>query len=324
MKKMQDEDYEFLHELGLIPDLLENENEGVITSEKKSFEEAIAFLDDMLGMEEIKEKLLRLERYVKWKKSLEDGGIDISHFPTPNLIFIFLGDPGTGKTTLAGKMGDILYSLDLIDRPEVLFYKREDLVGENYGSEEKHTKAALEKSHGGVLVLDEAYQCFKSANDKRDPGYHILETLMAEFDKPGRCIILAGYKQEMLNLMQVNRGFKSRIPTENLFEFNSPNEERLFDIVKQRLDKMQMRMSTTAARMLRESIHEQHSKKNDSFGNARQMRQITDSMIMAHANRIMSHAPTEDNLVINSADMTTCLNEQKLQNEPTRSRIGFA
>lgn len=324
MKEIQDDCDEFLRELGLLPDSSENENEDKITFEKKHFEDTIAFLDDMPGMEEIKEKLRRLERYVKWKKSLEDGGIDISHFPTPNLIFIFLGDPGTGKTTLAGKMGDILYSLDLIDRPEVLFYKREDLVGENYGSEEKHTKAALEKSHGGVLVLDEAYQCFKSANDKRDPGYHILETLMAEFDKPGRCIILAGYKQEMLNLMQVNRGFKSRIPTENLFEFNSPNEERLFDIVKQRLDKMQMRMSTTAARMLRESIHEQHSKKNDSFGNARQMRQITDSMIMAHANRIMSHAPTEDNLVINSADMTTCLNEQKLQNEPTRSRIGFA
>lgn len=331
-KETEREEEEFLRKLGLLPELFEDDNdnngkddeEDMTKFEKKRFEDTIAFLDDMVGMEEIKEKLLRLGRYVKWKKALLDSGNDVSHYPTPNLIFFFMGDPGTGKTTLAGKMGEVLYSLDLIERPEVLFYKREDLVGENYGSEEKNTKAALEKTRGGVLVLDEAYQCFKSANDKRDPGYHILETLMAEFDKPGRCIIMAGYKKEMLDLMQVNSGFKSRIPRENLLEFTGPSEARLFEMVKRRLHKMEMRMSPKAANMLRQSIHEQLNRKEQSFGNARQMQQITDAMVIAHANRIMVTPTRDDNFVINSADMNTCLSAQTQQNQPTRSRIGFA
>lgn len=317
-QSVDEEEEEFFRKLGIL-----GEDKEMIYA-KKSFENAIAFLDDMVGMEEIKEKLLRLGRYVQWKNALASRGNDVSCYPTPNLTFFFMGDPGTGKTTLAGKMGEVLYSLDLIERPQVFFYKREDLVGENYGAEEKHTKEALEQARGGVLVLDEAYQCFKGANDKRDPGYHILETLMAEFDKPGRCIILAGYKKEMLDLMQVNSGFKSRIPKENLFEFSGPSEARLFEIVKRRLNKMEMRMSPKAAQLLRKSIHEQLNHKDQSFGNARQMQQMTDAMVIAHANRIMGMAIRYDNLVINSADMNTCLSAQTQQNQPTRSRIGFA
>lgn len=314
----QDVDEEFS---SLLDSFLRDEIEEV---SRKTFEESIAFLDEMVGMEAIKEKLLRLGRYVQWKKRMKAGGCDVSHLPVPNLTFMFLGDPGTGKTTLAQQMGEILYSLDLISDNHVYLYRREDLVGQNYGYEEQATKEALEASKNGVFVLDEAYQCFKGATDKRDPAYHILETLMPAFGEPGRCIILAGYKKEMLELMQVNSGFRSRIPEENLFEFAGPSEQTLIEIVERRLEKMEMRLSTKAARMLRDSIHEQFARKDRSFGNARQMRQMTDSMVIAHANRIMTTLPEYDYRIINSADMATCLSAQVLHKPATRSQIGFA
>lgn len=290
---------------------------------KPSFREAIAFMDDMVGMEHIRAKLIRLEQYVRWRQLMVDYGGNTNNYPVPNLTFLFLGAPGTGKTTLATHMGEILYSLHLIQNPNVFVFRRENLVGENYGSEERLTKEALEMSEGGVFFLDEAYQCFKGASDKRDPGYHILETLMAEFDQPGRCIIMAGYRNEMLELMKVNSGFRSRIPQENIIEFSSPGEDMLYDIVRTRLRQMSLRMSPKASQMLKHTIHEQLQHSDHSFGNARQMRQMTDAMVMAHANRVMPDARTWMDFTINSADMSACLTEQKRNLQPTRSPIGF-
>lgn len=291
---------------------------------EREFRKSIAFLDDMVGMEEIKEKFIRLKHYMDWVMMLEQHGGDISVLPKPNLSFLFLGDPGTGKTTLATNMGDILYTLGLIKEPDVTIVRREDLVGENYGAEELKTKEALAKSRDSVFVLDEAYQCFKGGVDKRDPGYHILETIMAELGQPGRCIILAGYKKEMLEMLNVNSGFSSRIPKENIFEFKGSSEQSLLRVVENRLSEMAMRMSPAAKRMLKESIHEQFQHRDRNFGNARQMRQMTDAMVYAHANRIMSGKSTIERMVISSADMATCLSAQNAGKTITRSRIGFA
>ena len=293
----------------------------------------LAFLDDMVGMEPIKQRLLDLGRYMGWTRWMAAHGNDVSLYPTPNLTFLFLGEPGTGKTTLAKHMGDILYSMGLIRRKEVFIYRREDLVGENYGCEEELTREALENSRDAVLVLDEAYQCFKNSSDRRDPAYHILETLMAEFGEPGRCIILAGYKDEMMELMQVNPGFRSRIPEENILLFSGPSEEALFEIVDRRLGSMKMRMTPDAKRLLHRSIHEQYVRRDRSFGNARQMCQMADAILFTHAQRFMESLQSNDcsshsdSLLINSVEMQTCLDRQSsvLQTIKTkRSSIGFA
>lgn len=315
-----DEEFEeFLRDVGLDDD----DYRGAYVPRRKSYAEATAFLDEMVGMEHIRAKLDRIQRYVLWRMLMVADGGDKECYPEPNLTFLFLGDPGTGKTTLANHMGEILYSLDLIESPEVFVYRRENLVGENYGSEERATTEALEKSRCGVFFLDEAYQCFKGATDKRDPGYHILETLMAEFDKPGRCIIMAGYRAEMLELMKVNSGFRSRIPQENIIEFACPDEDRLYNLVRMRLKKMKLRMSPKASKMLRDSIHEQLRHPDRSFGNARQMRQLTDALVFAHANRVIGNYYADAQYTITSEDMTACLAEQKRDLQPTRNAIGF-
>lgn len=296
----------------------DDEEEG---SEGPTLEETLSFLDDMVGMEHVKEKLLRLGRYAQWKRKLEAVGIDTSIYPRPNLTFMFLGDPGTGKTTVARHMGEILHSIGLLSHDDVQEYRREDLIGECYGSEEGKTKEALRESRGKVFFLDEAYQCFKQSTDKHDPGYHILETMMAHFGRPNTCIIMAGYKNEMLELFKVNPGFRSRIPDENIIEFTGPSEQLLMDVANNAFTKMQFFMSPEAHDLLEHHIHALWTNKDDDFGNARVIRQFADSVVINHANRIMTTTMSDD-FIITEPDVKQSI-PQKQNKKITRSRIGF-
>lgn len=287
----------------------------------QKFEESLAFFDDMVGMEHIKEKFLRLGRYVQWRDKMHDAGVDTSNFPQPNLTFMFLGDPGTGKTTVAKHMGEILHRLGLLWTEHVYEYRREDLVGVNYGSEELNTKDAINEAKGGVFFLDEAYQCFKQSTDKRDPGYHILETMMQHFGTPGSCFIMAGYKHEMQELFKVNPGFRSRIPDENIIEFSSPSEQMLLDVADNAFTKMNLHVAPDAHDLLQQHIHDMWTSKCQDFGNARVIRQLTESVVINHANRIMT-SPDSDDLLIDGSDIKRSIPQQQ-KTTPTRSRIGF-
>ena len=295
--------------------------ESTIDRQAQDFEKSLAFLDDMVGMDHVKEKLLRLGHYAQWKRKLEFAGIDTSAFPQPNLTFMFLGAPGTGKTTVARQMGKILKSIGLLFYDSVFEFRREDLIGQNYGCEEENTKSALEDANDAVFFLDEAYQCFKQSTDKRDPGYHILETLMQHFDKPGRCIIMAGYKSEMMELFKVNPGFHSRIPDDNIIEFTGPSEQMLVDVANNAFRKMSLQVTADAHAMLLRHIHDMWTNKDQDFGNARVIRQLAESIVINHANRIMSTTHGDD-FIINESDIRPCLSLQQIKS-PTRSRIGF-
>lgn len=297
-------------------ELLETESK----LQEKDFENSLSFLDDMVGMEHVKQKLLRLGRYAMWKKKLEVVGIDTSIYPEPNLTFMFLGDPGTGKTTVANHMGEILKSMGLLPYNSVHEYRREDLVGQNYGSEEQNTKEALNEAAGGVFFLDEAYQCFKQSTDKKDPGYHILETMMQFFGKTNRCIIMAGYKNEMLELFKVNPGFRSRIPDENIIEFTGPSEQLLNDVANNGFKKMQFSLTPEAQQILQQHIHDMWCNKDKDFGNARVIRQLTEAVVINHANRIMTTAESDD-FIINETDIRQSI--PQIKKTPTQPHIGF-
>ena len=287
----------------------------------KNFEHSLAFLDDMIGMEHVKQKLQRLGNYALWKKKLTIEGIDTSSFPEPNLTFMFLGDPGTGKTTVAKQMGKILKSIGLLSYDEVHEYRRENLVGQNYGAEEQNTREALNEAAGGVFFLDEAYQCFKQGIDKRDPGYHILETMMQDFGKPNSCIIMAGYKEEMTELFNVNPGFRSRIPDENIIEFTGPSEQMLMDVATNAFRKMSLDVAQDADATLQQHIHEMWLNKDNDFGNARVIRQLAESVVINHANRIMTTTQCDD-FTISKSDIQQSI-VQPQRKSPTRTHIGF-
>lgn len=290
---------------------------------EETFEESLAFLDDMVGMEGVKEKLLRIGRYVQWRDRMKAKGIDTSDFPQPNLTFMFLGEPGTGKTTVAYRMGRILHSLGLLPSRKVMEFRREDLIGENYGSEELATKEALRRSRDSVFFLDEAYQCFKQSTDKRDPGYHILETMMAHFEQPGRCIIMAGYKNEMMELFKVNPGFQSRIPKENIIEFRSTTEDVMLKIAMDGFRKLSLRLTSGARSLMVNAMRETSAKKGKSFGNARAIVQFVKAVVINHANRVMISGMCDD-MKITKADIMPSLCELKEGKTEARTRIGFA
>lgn len=312
---------EYKKEKHNINDLGQEEGQCMQTAED-DFSASISLLDDMVGMEHVKELLLRLGRYMRWRKKLEFGGIDTSNYPMPNLTFMFLGEPGTGKTTVANRMGSILYNLGLLENEKVIVFRREDLVGENYGSEEGRTKDALEQTEGGVLFLDEAYQCFKMATDKRDPGYHILETMMQEFGAPGRCIIMAGYKDEMLELTKVNPGFLSRIPRENIIEFKGVTETSMMRIATDAFKRMEFTLTFGAKALLRGYVHEMLQSKDKTFGNARTISHIVESAVIHHANRIMTTTEVDD-FRISKADIRQSLVNLPTKKTLTHLRIGF-
>ncbi|HVP03794.1 MAG TPA: AAA family ATPase [Solirubrobacteraceae bacterium] len=130
----------------------------------------------------------------------------------PTLHMSFTGNPGTGKTTVALRMADILHRLGFIERREVVAVTRDDLVGQYVGHTAPKTKAALERARGGVLFIDEAYSLYRPENE-RDYGAEAVESLLQamENERERLVVILAGYKDRMDDFFRLNPGMSSRV-----------------------------------------------------------------------------------------------------------------
>ena len=131
-------------------------------------------LNHLTGLRSVKEKLAIYERVVRFNKMRADKGLPVSSTP---LHAVFLGSPGTGKTTVAKMMGAMLHRAGVLSKGHVVIRERATLLGQNYNSEAEKTMAAIEAAQGGILFIDEAYQLYQPENP-RDPGKFVIETLL--------------------------------------------------------------------------------------------------------------------------------------------------
>mmetsp|Transcript_32158 Transcript_32158/g.74024 ORF Transcript_32158/g.74024 Transcript_32158/m.74024 type:complete len:230 (-) Transcript_32158:174-863(-) len=197
----------------------------------------------------------------------------------------FTGSPGTGKTTVAEKMADILYRLGYIDKAQLVTVTRDDLVGQYIGHTAPKTKQVLKNAMGGVLFIDEAYYLYKPDNE-RDYGSEAIEIILQvmENKRDELVMIFAGYKEKMDKFYESNPGLSSRVA--NHVDFPDYTSEELVQIGKLILEEQQYVLTSEAEKALYKYIDRR--KELPHFANARSMRNALDRARMRQANRIFS------------------------------------
>lgn len=225
---------------------------------------------------------------------------------SPGLHMSFTGSPGTGKTTVAMKMSDILHRLNYIRKGHLLTVTRDDLVGQYIGHTAPKTKEVLKQAMGGVLFIDEAYYLYKPDNE-RDYGAEAIEILLQvmENQRDDLVVIFAGYKDKMDKFYESNPGLSSRVT--NHVDFPDYTASELLEIAKLMLEEQQYKFAPDADDVLLD--YAERRMKQPHFANARSIRNAIDRARMRQANRIFSSGDK----VLTKSDLITIQSEDILK-----------
>lgn len=265
---------------------------GNLFQSKESTSNALEQLDRMIGLQEVKDQMNRYKNMVQLVQRRKACGFETQ---TPPLHAAFLGNPGTGKTTVAKLYGKMLKEQGLLSKGHVVIESRSTLMGQNYASEQEKTLAALEKARGGVLFIDEAYLLYKP-EDPRDPGQNVLDTLltvMGDESKKDWALLLAGYTTEMTTMLTYNPGFQSRIPQQNRYFFADYSVDELMQIAENYCKNNNYILSPDARKALKNKITRDFRRKERNFGNGRYLIHLLQNEILqAMSDRLEHiHAP---------------------------------
>ena len=273
---------------------------------------AIKELNSMIGMKDVKEQINKIINFIK---------INSKRGKMPSLHMCFLGNPGTGKTTVARLVGRIFSEMNILSDKEVFIEaQRSDLIGEYVGQTAPLTKKVIDKANGGVLFIDEAYSIASYIQDEagRDYGAECIATLIKEMEdkRDNLCVILAGYSKEMEHMLNVNPGFESRIQ----FKINFPDysEEELYEIFKKMTKKENYKISSNVKKLLIQYFEAE--KKTENFSNARCVRNIFEKTKFEQASRISKNKNDDINL-IKKEDVENVI--KKIPRKEEKKRIGF-
>ena len=201
----------------------------------------------------------------------------------PALHMSFTGNPGTGKTSVAMRMAEVLHRLGYVRKGHLIAVTRDDLVGQYIGHTAPKTREVLKRAMGGVLFIDEAYYLYRPENE-RDYGQEAIEILLQvmENERDDLVVILAGYKDRMESFFRSNPGMSSRIA--HHIDFPDYTSEELIAIAQLMLAQMQYRLSPAADAALREYIGRRRAQPH--FANARSIRNALDRARLRQASRL--------------------------------------
>ena len=242
-------------------------------------------LDDLVGLQEVKQMVRSIVNRLRvLKKRDVNKDIEPGHY-------VFSGNPGTGKTTLARRMGAILKSLGILRKGHVVEVRRADLVSEFVGGTAQKTKEALKKAEHGILFIDEAYDLVRDDNDTF--GKESLVELLAymENHRNQLSIILAGYPNDMKQFLQRNVGFASRFPEK--IHFPDFSAQELMTIFKDQANEANYKLTPPLHSLLNELFEFWLIDADLTFGNARDIRNLFGKMDRNQSNRL---APILDTL----------------------------
>ncbi|MDE7334903.1 MAG: AAA family ATPase, partial [Muribaculaceae bacterium] len=279
-------------------------------------------LDRLTGLQSVKSKLKAYERVVNFNKLRAESGLPVAAAP---LHAMFLGAPGTGKTTVATLMGQMLHRAGVLSKGHVVVRERSTLLGKFYSSEAEKTLEAINEAQGGILLIDEAYQLHQP-DDSRDPGKFVIETLLTALSDPERrdwMLILAGYPEQMRQMFDMNPGLKSRIPDSNVYVFEDFTEGELMEIAENYLTDNRYELTAGARAALQSRLRHDYSHRDHNFGNARHVINLIQTEILtAMAVRVMAQGELSAKALteITAADIPA---PQTTANAP-RARIGYA
>ncbi len=262
---------------------------------------ALARLDKLAGLQGVKEKIHSLMNFHKLQSQREAAGLPTKR---PSLHARFLGNPGTGKTTVARLLGQIYKEMGLLSSGHVVLEERKNMIGRYYDSEGQAVENALNRAKGGILLIDEAYNLYVE-NDEKDPGRRILEyllTALADENNRDWMLILAGYPAEMKKMLKSNPGIESRV--KEIFEFQDFNVDELIQAAKLYCDDNTYELSEEAHERLKSVITRDLAAKDENFGNARYVNNLMETAINTRMATRLGNipSPTYDQLVTIEAD----------------------
>jgi probable Rubsico expression protein CbbX len=239
---------------------------------------------DLVGLAPVKRRIREIAAFLVVSRARSQIGLEAE---PPSLHMCFTGNPGTGKTTVALRMADILHRLGYVRTGHLVSVTRDDLVGQYIGHTAPKTKEILKKAMGGVLFIDEAYYLHRPENE-RDYGQEAIEILLQvmENHRDDLVVILAGYKDRMDTFFGSNPGLSSRIAHHIDFPDYSPEE--LLAIAQKMLEPMNYCLDDGAGAALREYIERRIHQPN--FSNARSVRNALDRARLRQANRLFEAA----------------------------------
>ena len=237
---------------------------------------------DLVGLAPVKRRIRDIAALLVIDKLRMNLGL-LAH--APSLHMSFTGNPGTGKTTVALRMAQILHRLGYVRKGHLVAVTRDDLVGQYIGHTAPKTREVLKRAMGGVLFIDEAYYLYRPENE-RDYGQEAIEILLQvmENQRDDLVVILAGYKDRMDVFFRSNPGMNSRIAHHLDFPDYLPQE--LEEIARRMLHAMQYRLSVSGLAALHEYIPLRM--RQPHFANARSMRNALDRARLRQANRLFA------------------------------------
>jgi SpoVK/Ycf46/Vps4 family AAA+-type ATPase len=270
-----------------------------------SVEDAMAELDAMIGLAPIKEQVRSIAASIEAARRRTVAGISTER---PMRHFVFLGPPGTGKTTVARVLAKIFYAFGLLETPEVIEAHRADLVGEYLGATAIKTNELVDSALGGVLFIDEAYSLVNEGDGQADRfGQEAVQALLkrAEDNRDNLIIILAGYEKQMESLLASNPGLASRFATRLKFPSYSPNE--MMALAQAAIERRGERLDPDARPVLYRKFEEVGRRRiADDLGNGRFVRSLIEKAGQARDVRVITSAQNsveQDLLTIRADDL---------------------
>jgi SpoVK/Ycf46/Vps4 family AAA+-type ATPase len=248
----------------------------------KSLNGLIEDLNRLIGLKNVKEKVQDLIALQKVQNLRKKNGL---HSPTQTLHMAFIGNPGTGKTTVARIVGRIYKHLGLLSKGHFVEVSRTDLIAGYQGQTALKVKKVIDKSLGGVLFIDEAYSITENENSDSYGKECLTELTKAlEDHRNDLVVIVAGYREPMNLFFNSNPGLKSRFNT--FIEFDDFNDRELYEILELMCNQNNYKLTDSAKSKIKNILTELTLKKEKNFGNARLIRNIYDDLVLTHAKRV--------------------------------------
>lgn len=275
-------------------------------------------LDKLIGCTDIKrrmDELFALTSYNKMRQELFPNGKQHE----VSLHSVFLGRPGTGKTTVCKIFGSLLRQAGALSKGHVVVCDRSTFIGTLWGDEERSMKQVLEMAKGGVLMIDEAY--LLNGKHENDPGKLVIQLLMnilADETQRDIAVVLCGYKEPMMKLLDTNPGLQSRFP--NKFEFKDFTIDELLEITKRRVKDYDYLFTVPAWEKYRGMLAQAYQVRNpETWGNARFVSNQLERIYIQHAARCVKQQPKNKHelLMITPEDIVP------IEIPRQRTKIGF-
>ncbi|VAX35350.1 Stage V sporulation protein K [hydrothermal vent metagenome] len=248
-----------------------------------SLKECLASLEELTGLNSVKEEVKKLVSFLEIQKMREGHGLSVS---AQTLHMVFTGAPGTGKTTVARIVAKIYKALGILKKGHLVETDRSGLVGQYVGHTDIKTTDVINAAMGGILFIDEAYSLYKKSGN--DFGKEAIDTLVKrlEDDRGRLVVIVAGYKREMDDFINSNPGLRSRFNT--YINFENFKSQELIDIFKRLCKNGDYVLTSKAEIKLLKLFKKEIEKKSADFGNGRFVRNTFEKILRNQAMRLLA------------------------------------